>query len=161
MPCPTLQRGGDGLLLCGRFYQRHRAVYARGGLRQPKGHLLKLIVVILAALEKALAQKHGGALEHMIGTLGEVGNAQTFDVLIKLLAGGPQLSFNVARKIFAAVVYLAEGRQVDPIKRGWLVMVFAAIRLAYPALVEEVNEPESRIQSILTEGDQESGRKET
>lgn len=117
--------------------------------------------VILAALEKALSHKHDGALEPVIETLGEVGNAQTFDVLIKMLAEGPQLSFNVARKIFASVVYLAEKGQLDPAKRGWLVMKFADIRLAYPALVEEVNAAESRIQSTLTERDQESDGKET
>jgi hypothetical protein len=52
-----------------------------------------------------------GALRPVIETLGEIGNAQTFDVFIEMLAEDPQLSFDVARKIFAAVVYLGSFRK--------------------------------------------------
>ena len=116
--------------------------------------------MILAALEKALGHQHDGALEPVIETLGELGNAQTFDVLIGLLAGDPRLSFNVARKLFSSLVRLAERDQIDSTKRGWLVKMFSDIRLAYPALVVEINATESRIQSILKEGDQAHGGEE-
>lgn len=101
---------------------------------------------IISALEAALDHIHNGARKPVATALGELGNAQTFDLLSKRLVEGVEPSQSVVREILSALVRLAERGQVDPaMTAGIMQERFSRIRLQYPALAGVIRDDELRI----------------
>jgi hypothetical protein len=101
---------------------------------------------IISALEAALDHMHNGARKPVAAALGELGSAQTFDLLSKRLAEGVEPSQGVVLEILSALVRLAERGQVDPAMTVEAVQErFSRIRLQHSALAEVIRDIGPRI----------------
>jgi hypothetical protein len=113
----------------------------------PEDHLVQAdLTRIISALEAALDHMHDGARKPVAAALGELGTAQTFDLMSKRLAEGAEPSQSVVEEILSALARLAEREQVDPAMTvGATQERFSRIRLQYSQLAEKIGDTESGI----------------
>jgi nucleoside phosphorylase len=101
---------------------------------------------IIPALQANLDHMQNGARKPVATALGELGNAQTFDLLSKRLTERLEPSQGVVMEILSALVRLAERGQAGPAMTVGVVKErFSHIRLQYPALAEKVRDVELKI----------------
>ena len=104
------------------------------------------LVRIISALEAALDHMHDDARKPVAAALGELGTAQTFDLLSKRLAEGVEPSQSVVTEILSALVRLAEREQVDPAMTvGAIQARFSRIWPQYSALARVIRDVEPKI----------------
>jgi hypothetical protein len=107
---------------------------------------------ILSALETALNHQHDEVREAVVITLGELGNFRSFGILAGPLIERIEPSYNVAKKILAALTRLVERGQVGLDMHENVADTFSKIRLAYPTLEEEVKKMKFRVWEYFEDG---------
>lgn len=105
---------------------------------------------IITALETALSHQHGPVRQNSAAALSELGNDQTFNLLISRLKDNMEPSHIVAKQILASLIRLTERGEINSeLTIDRIEARFSDIRLHYSALYEEINITELRIRNIL------------